>query len=115
MRTSGSLRVILNTPVYRGMSVENPTERTVRLTGYAASGDGGEGSGTGTGAGIGLGGGGEVKVFLVTASPKDAGALFRALSERVRALNEEEDEEKEEEEEEEESPSSSSPKKRKGE
>ena len=65
MRTIGSLRVILNTKVYHGMSVEKPNEKSVRLTGMDD---------------------GAVKVFLVTSSPKDADALHCALKSRLAEL-----------------------------
>merc|ERR1712150_173374 len=63
MRTIGSLRVILNTKVYHGMSVEKPNEKSVRLTG--------------------MDDGGIVKVFLIVSSPKDATALHCALKSRL--------------------------------
>jgi len=66
MRTVGSLRVILNTKVYHGMSVEKPNEKSVRLTG--------------------IDDGGVVKVFLVTSSPKDTDALHCALKSRLAEL-----------------------------
>jgi len=62
MRTIGSLRVILNTKVYHGMSVEKPNEKSVRLTGMDDVG---------------------VKVFLIVSSPKDATALHCALKSRL--------------------------------
>ena len=65
MRTVGSLRVILNTKVYHGMSVEKPNEKSIRLTGMED---------------------GEVKVFLISASPKDTDALHCALKSRLAEL-----------------------------
>uniref|UniRef100_T1JGW8 RanBD1 domain-containing protein n=1 Tax=Strigamia maritima TaxID=126957 RepID=T1JGW8_STRMM len=65
MRTQGSLRVVLNTKVWAGMAIEQPSQRSVRLT--AMDGDG-------------------VKVFLVMASAKDAEQLFNALNWRVKTL-----------------------------
>lgn len=65
MRTVGSLRVILNTKVYHGMSVEKPNEKSVRLTGMDD---------------------GVVKVFLIYGSPKDADALHCALKSRLAEL-----------------------------
>lgn len=62
MRTSGSLRVILNTPVFAGTTVENPTEKTVRLTGSDE--------------------GGQVKIFVVGGQPKDIAELYSALIKR---------------------------------
>jgi len=66
MRTMGSLKVILNTKVYQGMSVEQPNEKSVRLTGMDESG--------------------KAKVFLVMCSPKDACALYKALKSRLAEL-----------------------------
>ena len=65
MRTVGSLRVIMNTKVYHGMSVEKPNEKSVRLTGMDD---------------------GVVKVFLINGSPKDADALHCALKSRLAEL-----------------------------
>ena len=62
MRTGGSLRVILNTKLYPGMTMENPTEKNIRLTGYDECG--------------------QVKVFLISGSSKDIGSLFSALKDR---------------------------------
>ena len=67
MRTMGSLKVILNTKVYKGMSVEQPNEKSVRMTGMDEAG--------------------AVKVFLVMCSPKDASALYKALKSRLAELN----------------------------
>merc|ERR1712141_559426 len=71
MRTIGSLRVILNTKVYHGMSVEKPNEKSVRLTGMDD---------------------GVVKVFLIVGSPKDADALHCALKSRLAELKSTQDE-----------------------
>ena len=71
MRTVGSLRVILNTKVYHGMSVEKPNEKSIRLTGMED---------------------GEVKVFLITASSKDTDALHCALKSRLAELKSAQDE-----------------------
>ncbi|KAG8197007.1 hypothetical protein JTE90_004280 [Oedothorax gibbosus] len=65
MRTTGSLRVVLNTKVWAGMSVEHPSKKTVRLTAYDPQG---------------------VKLYLVMAQPKDAEQLFHALDCRVATL-----------------------------
>jgi len=67
MRTMGSLKVILNTKVYKGMSVEMPSEKSVRMTAMDESGN--------------------VKVYLVMCSPKDASALCKALKSRLAELN----------------------------
>merc|ERR1712150_312135 len=65
MRTLGSLRVILNTKVYHGMSVEKPNEKSIRLTGMED---------------------GVAKGFLISASPKDTDALHCALKSRLAEL-----------------------------
>ncbi|XP_071040891.1 ran-binding protein 3 isoform X10 [Parasteatoda tepidariorum] len=65
MRTRGSLRVVLNTKVWAGMSVEHPSVKTVRLTAYDPQG---------------------VKVFLVMAQPNDTEQLYQALNWRVTSL-----------------------------
>lgn len=62
MRTTGSLRVILNTPIFSNMSVEKATEKSIRMTGMDE---------------------GNVKIFLVTASSKDIAELYRALKARL--------------------------------
>lgn len=49
MRVQGSLRVVLNTKVWAGMTVEHPSEKSVRLTAFDPQG---------------------VKVFLVMVSQK---------------------------------------------
>ena len=67
MRTGGSLRVILNTKLYPGMTMENPTEKNIRLTGYDDCG--------------------QVKVFLISGSAKDIASLFSALKERQKKLH----------------------------
>ena len=63
MRTSGVLRVILNTPLFPGMSVEKPSEKTIRLTGTDE---------------------GEVKIFLISAAPRDIQDLYSAMLSRQR-------------------------------
>ena len=59
MRTAGSLRVVLNTTLYAGQTIERPTEKTIRLTGTDEEG--------------------VVKVYLIGGSVKDADALYAAL------------------------------------
>lgn len=66
MRTVGSLRVILNTTLFAGMSVEQPSEKAIRLTGTDENG--------------------EVKIFLIGAASKDVSPLFDALTSRVNDL-----------------------------
>jgi len=72
MRTSGSLRVVLNTPVFAGMNVDKPGEKTVRLTGFDDSG--------------------ATKIYLLTTTPTSAAALYNALRQRVEALKENQNE-----------------------
>lgn len=67
MRTAGSLRVILNSPVFVNMTVDQPTEKTVRLSGRDFSD-------------------GSMKVYLVTATAKDASILHSALTHRLESL-----------------------------
>ena len=38
MRVQGSLRLVLNTKVWAGMSVEHPSEKSVRLTAFDPQG-----------------------------------------------------------------------------
>lgn len=38
MRIQGSLRVVLNTKVWAGMSVEHPSQKSVRLTAFDPQG-----------------------------------------------------------------------------
>ena len=61
MRANGSLRVILNTKLFAGMSIERPSEKNVRLTGYDE---------------------GQVKVFLITGGQKDIAQLSDKLLNR---------------------------------
>ncbi|XP_067679525.1 ran-binding protein 3-like isoform X1 [Haliotis asinina] len=66
MRTQGSLRLILNTKIWSGMMVERASSKSLRIT--ATDGDDG------------------VKVFLVTAAPKDSENILRAIDWRVQRL-----------------------------
>ena len=66
MRTGGSLRVILNTKLYRGMPVDCPSEKTLRLTGMDDSG--------------------VLRVFLVTGATKDISNMHAALQFRLAAI-----------------------------
>jgi len=70
-RTQGSLRVVLNTKVWAGMSVDRPSPKSVRLTAM----DGGD----------------TMRVFLVSGSNKDIDQLFGALDWRVSTLKSSED------------------------
>lgn len=74
MRSQGSLRVILNTKIWTGMTVERASQKTVRIT--AADGDG-------------------IKVFLIVANPKDSDNILRAIDWRIQQLKTEEEEEEE--------------------
>ncbi|XP_045158303.2 ran-binding protein 3-like [Mercenaria mercenaria] len=65
MRTQGSLRLILNTKIWPGMTVERASQKSVRVTG--TDGD-------------------HVKVFLIITNPKDSENLLRALDWRVQQL-----------------------------
>ncbi|XP_013783938.1 ran-binding protein 3-like [Limulus polyphemus] len=65
MRTQGSLRLVLNTKVWAGMSLEQASHKTIRLSAVETDG---------------------VKVYLIMANPKDAEQLFSALECRVATL-----------------------------
>lgn len=65
MRTSGSLRVVLNTKLWPEMVCQRPNEKSLRIT--AMDGE-------------------EVRVFLISASPKDTDKLFTALEYRLSQL-----------------------------
>lgn len=64
-RTQGSLRVVLNTKIWAGMSVDRPSLKSVRLT--AMDGE-------------------TMRVFLISGSTKDIDQLFGALDWRVTTL-----------------------------
>ncbi|XP_018495599.1 ran-binding protein 3 [Galendromus occidentalis] len=66
MRTQGILRVVLNTKVWAGMSVEYANDRSLRMTGHAPDG---------TSA-----------VYLIQCSTREAEQLYNALEWRVQAL-----------------------------
>uniref|UniRef100_A0A4W4HGL8 Ran-binding protein 3 n=1 Tax=Electrophorus electricus TaxID=8005 RepID=A0A4W4HGL8_ELEEL len=67
MRTQGSLRLILNTKLWAQMQVDKASEKSVRITAMDTEDQG-------------------VKVFLISASSKDAGQLAAALHHRILAL-----------------------------
>ncbi|XP_048018650.1 ran-binding protein 3b isoform X5 [Megalobrama amblycephala] len=67
MRTQGSLRLILNTKLWPQMQVDKASEKSVRITAMDTEDQG-------------------VKVFLISASSKDAGQLAAALHHRILAL-----------------------------
>lgn len=66
MRTQGILRVMLNTKVWAGMSVEYANDRSLRMTAHSADG---------TSA-----------VYLIQCSSREAEQLYNALEWRVQAL-----------------------------
>lgn len=74
MRTHGSLRVILNTKIWPGMTIERASSKSVRITAT----DGAEG----------------VKVFLIVTSPKDTENILRAVDWRIQQLRVREDSDK---------------------
>ncbi|XP_045473775.1 ran-binding protein 3 [Harmonia axyridis] len=63
-RTSGSLRVILNTKVFSNMTAEKASEKSIRLTALDANG--------------------EIKIFLVMASVEDSKVLQQNLEQRIK-------------------------------
>jgi Ran-binding protein 3 len=65
MRTSGSLRVVLNTKLWPEMICQRPNEKSLRIS--AMDGD-------------------IARVFLISASPKDTDKLFTALEYRLSQL-----------------------------
>lgn len=67
MRTQGSLRLILNTKLWAQMQMDKASEKGIRITAMDTEDQG-------------------VKVFLISASSKDAGQLYAALHHRILAL-----------------------------
>ncbi|XP_038049639.1 ran-binding protein 3-like isoform X4 [Patiria miniata] len=67
MRTQGSLRVVLNTKIWSGMTIEKASPKNIRLSARDGESD-------------------TIKVFLVSASPKDAEQIYRAIEYRVQEL-----------------------------
>uniref|UniRef100_A0A336KY02 CSON001278 protein n=1 Tax=Culicoides sonorensis TaxID=179676 RepID=A0A336KY02_CULSO len=65
-RTSGNLRVLINTKVWSKMIVEKPSTKSMRMTAIDTEG--------------------HIKVFLVQARPDDITQLYKYLSERVNKL-----------------------------
>ena len=61
MRTVGSLRVVLNTKLFPNMICEKANEKNVRISAMEDN---------------------EVKIFLVSGSPKDADKIYTALERR---------------------------------
>lgn len=66
MRTQGSLRVILNTKIWAGMTIERASQKSLRIT--ATDSDEG------------------VKVFLINTSIKDSENIMRAVDWRIQQL-----------------------------
>lgn len=66
MRTQGSLRLILNTKIWPGMTIERASQKSVRITGTDIDET--------------------VKVFLFMTSPKDSDNIVRAVDWRIQQL-----------------------------
>lgn len=62
-RTSGNLRVLLNTKVWPGMVVQRPSQKSLRLTAIDSAG--------------------QIKIFLAMARPEDIAKLFVQLNNRI--------------------------------
>ncbi|XP_063705044.1 ran-binding protein 3 [Culicoides brevitarsis] len=65
-RTSGNLRVLINTKVWSKMIVEKPSTKSLRMTAIDSEG--------------------HIKVFLMQARPDDISQLYKYLTERVNKL-----------------------------
>jgi len=63
MRSAATFRVILNTKLFPGMSVESPSEKNIRMTG--------------------MDGEGQARIFLIGGAAKDVGRLFALMKERT--------------------------------
>lgn len=63
-RTSGNLRVVLNTKVWKGMVVEKSSQKSLRLTAIDSKD-------------------GQIKIFLAMARPDDINSLYSALQKRI--------------------------------
>jgi len=66
MRTVGTLRIVLNTKLFANMKCEKANEKNVRISALEEN---------------------EIKVFLISASPKDAEKIYKALEYRINQLN----------------------------
>lgn len=64
-RTSGTLRVLLNTKVWSGMVVEQPSPKSLRITAMDSNGD--------------------IKVFLAMGRPDDMKMVYNCLNARIEA------------------------------
>jgi Ran-binding protein 3 len=67
-RASGSLRVLLNTKVWRDQICEQPSQKSLRLTAFDANG--------------------VIKIYLVMGRNEDISQLFRTLSSRIQKAKE---------------------------
>lgn len=67
-RASGSLRVLLNTKVWRDQVCEQPSQKSLRLTAFDANG--------------------VIKIYLVMGRNEDISQLFRTLSSRIQKAKE---------------------------
>lgn len=63
-RTSGNLRVVLNTIVWKGMVVEKPSQKSLRLTAIDQTDK-------------------QIRIFLAQARPDDITSLYSALKKRI--------------------------------
>ncbi|XP_071484483.1 ran-binding protein 3-like [Diadema antillarum] len=73
MRTQGSLRLILNTKIWSGMSVERASTKSLRISAMDAETE-------------------KIKVFLISGTPKDIEQLYCAIEYRIQALKQVEEE-----------------------
>lgn len=71
-RTSGNLRVVLNTKVWKGMVVEKSSQKSLRLTAIDSKD-------------------GQIKIFLAMARPDDISSLYTALQKRIELEKEKDD------------------------
>jgi len=78
MRTVGTLRIVLNTKLFPNMKCEKANEKNVRISALEEN---------------------EIKVFLISASPKDAEKIYKALEYRINQLNSDQKEEGDEDQE----------------
>jgi len=74
MRTVGTLRIVLNTKLFPNMKCEKANEKNVRISALEEN---------------------EIKVFLISASPKDAEKIYKALEYRINQLNSEKEDDQE--------------------
>lgn len=67
-RTAGTQKVVLNTKVWYGMTVEKASSKSLRLTAQDVNG--------------------EVRIFVVQASPKEVDQLYSLLQQRLKRAQE---------------------------